>query len=48
VRVKLPEDVKGRAVQYLVSGAKATAGTRRGWATFGVKSLADHEVVVIS
>jgi hypothetical protein len=47
VRVKLPEDVKGRAVEYLVSGAKATAGTRQGWATFGVKSVADHEVIVI-
>jgi hypothetical protein len=48
VRVKLPDDVKGRSVQHLVSGAKAVAGVKQGWATFEVKSILDHEVLVIS
>lgn len=47
VRVKLPEDVKGRTVQFLVSGAQAAAHTKQGWAELGVKSILDHEVIVI-
>ena len=46
-RVKLPDDVKGRSAQLLVSGARKPAGVREGWATFDVKSVSDHEVVVI-
>jgi hypothetical protein len=48
VRVKLPDDVKGHGAQYLVSKSKPTVGVRQGWATFEVKSVLDHEVVVIS
>jgi hypothetical protein len=48
VRVKLPEDVKGRVSQLLVSGGKVSAGVKQGWATFEVKSILEHEVVVIS
>ena len=48
VRVKLPDDVRGRAAQYLVSGAKPAVAVRQGWATFEVKSVAEHEVVVLS
>jgi hypothetical protein len=48
VRVKLPEDVKGHAAQLLVSGARAAAGVKQGWAVFEVKSILDHEVIVIS
>jgi hypothetical protein len=47
VKVKLPEDVKARTVHHLVSGAKAPAAVKQGWATFEVKSILDHEVVVI-
>jgi hypothetical protein len=47
IRVKLPEDVKGRSVQYLVSGAQAAAHIKQGWAELGVKSILDHEVIVI-
>jgi hypothetical protein len=48
VRVKLPEDVKGHIAQLLVSGGKAVASVKQGWAAFEVKSIFDHEVVVIT
>ncbi len=48
VRLKLPDDVRGRNGQYLVSSARPAIAVRQGWATFEVKSLAEHEVVVIS
>jgi hypothetical protein len=47
VRLKLPEDVRGRGVQYLVSNAKAAVAVRQGWATFEVKSILDHEVAIV-
>jgi hypothetical protein len=47
VRVKLPGDVKGRSAQFLVSGTKSPAAVKDGWAAFDVKSISDHEVVVI-
>jgi len=47
VRVKLPDDVRGHTAQYLVSGAKPAVAVRQGWAAFEVKSLAEHEVVVL-
>lgn len=48
VKVKLPQDVRGGDVRCLVSGARAAAGVRDGWAVFEVKSLLDHEVAVIA
>ena len=48
VRVKLPDDVKARGAQYLVSKAKPSIAVKQGWATFEVKSVLDHEVVVVS
>ncbi len=48
VKVKLPEDVRGKSIQQLVSTAKSSIGVRQGWATFEVKSILDHELVVIS
>ena len=47
IKVKLPDDVKGRTAQLLVSGARMPAGVREGWATFDLKSVSDHEVMVI-
>ncbi|HEY2016539.1 MAG TPA: Tat pathway signal protein, partial [Bryobacteraceae bacterium] len=47
VRVKLPDDVKGHGGQYLVSKGKPSVAVKQGWATFEVKSVLDHEVVVI-
>jgi hypothetical protein len=48
VRVKLPDDVKGRGAQFLVSKSKPALAVRQGWATLEVKSVLDHEVVVIT
>ncbi len=48
VRVKLPDDVKGHGAEYLVSKSKPAVTVRQGWATLEVKSVLDHEVVVIS
>ncbi len=48
VRLKLPGDLRGRAAQFLVSKAKPAVAVREGWATLEVKSVLDHEVVVIS
>lgn len=48
VRVKAPEDVHGRTSQFLVSDAKPTISMQQGWIAFEVKSILDHEVVVIA
>jgi hypothetical protein len=48
VKVKLPEDVSGRRIGFLVSALKPAVSSRQKWATFEVKSILDHEVVVIS
>ena len=48
VKVKLPEGVRGTNIELLVSGGKTAAASRQGWAAFEVKSIADHEVAVIS
>ena len=48
VRVKLPEDVKGRGVQLLVSNQKIKGKVEKGWVEFTISSIEDHEVVVIS
>jgi hypothetical protein len=47
VRVKLPEGVAGKKVLLAVSGGTTTASNQGGWAQFEVKSVLDHEVVVI-
>ncbi len=48
VRVKLPEDVRGRRIQLLVSGQKLTASKEKGWVHFTIGSITDHEVIVIN
>jgi hypothetical protein len=47
LRVQLPGDVKGTRARLLVSGRELTAAVKDGWAAFEVKSILDHEVVVI-
>jgi hypothetical protein len=47
VRVKIPEDVRGRSVQCLVANAKPSVATKQDWAIFELKSILDHEVAVI-
>jgi hypothetical protein len=48
VRIKTPQDVHGRNAQFLVSENKPAVTVRDGWAAFEVKSILDHEVVVVS
>jgi len=48
VKVKLPDDVRGRSSQLLVSDAKPMVAVQQGWASFEFKSIVDHEVVVIA
>lgn len=48
VKVKLPKGVSGKNLRTLVSGAKITPGVKNGWSEFEIKSVLDHEVVVIA
>jgi hypothetical protein len=48
VKVKAPEGFAGKNIELLVSGVKVASASRQGWTTFQVKSIADHEVAVIS
>lgn len=47
VRIKLPADVRGKRTRLLVSGKAATIRTTAGWSRFEIKSILDHETVVI-
>lgn len=47
VRVRLPEGVRGGTVRFLVSGGSAATRRSGGWAGFALKSVLDHEVMVI-
>lgn len=48
VKIKLPEDVRGQRSELLVSGAKTRCAVEQGWAAFELKSVLDHEVVVVT
>jgi hypothetical protein len=48
VRVKLPAEARGRSAQLLVAGRGTPVAAKDGWATFEVKSILDHEVVVVT
>ena len=48
VRIKLPAGVAGRTARRLVSAGAAAVTVRQGWAELEVKSIPDHEVVVVS
>jgi hypothetical protein len=48
VRVKLPDDVKGKDLNLLVSGQKATIAVSDGWCQFRINSILNHELVVIT
>ena len=47
VKVKLPSGAPAGGVRALVSGAQIASKSAAGWATFEVKSVADHEVLLI-
>ncbi|MEP6948541.1 MAG: beta-galactosidase [Ginsengibacter sp.] len=48
IGVKLPGDVRGGNCRSLVAGQKIKVTIKDGWVRFEIKSLIDHEVVVIS
>jgi Hypothetical glycosyl hydrolase 6 len=47
VKVLLPGGVRGRRGELLVAGGKLSVGTRENWVEFELRSVMDHEVVVI-
>lgn len=47
VRVKLPQGIRGERLRLTVSGGTATPVHQNEWARFEVKSILDHEVVVL-
>ncbi len=47
LKVKLPQDVRGQTARFLVAGGKTSHAVKNGWASFEIRSLLDHEVVVI-
>ena len=48
IKIKLPEDVAAKDIRLMVSKQKMNWGTANGWVHFEIKSLVDHELVVIS
>jgi len=48
VRMKLPQGVTGRNAKLLVSTGSTPVSVNRGWAEFSLKSILDHEVVVVA
>ena len=48
IKVKLPKSISGRNIQSLVSKSKIPVTVADGFAQFEIKSILDHEVVVIS
>jgi len=47
VKIKLPSEVMGRNVKSLVSNQSVKANLAKGWVEFEVKSILDHEVMVV-
>ena len=47
VKIKLPSDIAGRRVRTLVTSNTVKADVSKGWCEFQIKSILDHEVVVI-
>lgn len=48
VQVKLPSDINGKSVDLLVNNSKIPSLVANRWISFEVKSILDHEVIVIS
>jgi hypothetical protein len=47
VRVQRPADVRGKRVRLLVTGKADAARTLANWSHLHVRSVLDHEVVVL-
>jgi len=48
VAVRLPEEITGRNLRLLVAGGTLSPQVSAGWARFELKSVLDHEVMVIA
>ncbi|WP_018616914.1 alpha-amylase family protein [Segetibacter koreensis] len=48
VRIKLPGKVGGGKVRSLVTAQSISANVSKGWCQFEIKSILDHEVIVVS
>src|SRR5207249_4248470 len=48
VKIKLPKGAHSRHAEFLVAGGRTSCAVRDNWATFVVKSVLDHEVVVLA
>lgn len=48
VRLKLPADVHGKNVKLLVGNKHVLPIVNNGWISFDVRSVLDHEMVVIT
>jgi len=48
VRIKLPQGVSGRTAKFLVSTAPAPVTVAGGWAELQVKTILDHEVILLT
>lgn len=48
IHVALPKDLRARSARLLVSGNKHRLSVKDGWASFEMRSILDHEVVVLS
>ncbi len=47
VSVKLPGGVRGHSAHSLVSAGKLASTVAQGWAQFNLRSITDHEVIVV-
>ena len=47
VREQLPDDLGGRRLRALVSAKRLIGAAKSGWVSFEIKTVLDHEVVVI-
>ena len=48
IRIKLSAGVSGRTAKRLVTSGAESVTVRQGWAELEVKSILDHEVLVIA
>lgn len=48
VKIMLPDDIRGKMLQFLVSEKKDSADVKNGWCVFNINSVTDHEVCIIS
>jgi hypothetical protein len=48
VKIKLTQDVRGKYLNLLVSGQKISADVKDGWSHFQIRSILNHELVVLT